>query len=85
LHKLYFFAPDESDVREIDAVLGAEIVRELVRVGALAAPRESYDDVAATALVSFMHVENLENRVRSDGRIDRQTLDYLLTAPTKAA
>jgi uncharacterized Ntn-hydrolase superfamily protein len=85
LHKLYFFAPDESDVRDIDPPLGAELVRELVRVGALAAPRDSYDDVASAALVSFMHVENLENRVRHDGRIDRQTLDYLLAAPTKAA
>jgi len=24
-----------------------------------------------------MHVENLENRVRADRTIDRQTLDYL--------
>jgi hypothetical protein len=56
-----------------------------VRVGALAAPRDAFDDVARAALESFMHVENLENRVRIDGRIDRQTLDYLLAAPTKAA
>ena len=37
----------------------------------------SSDDVARTALVRFMHRENLENRVRDDGTIDRQTLDYL--------
>ena len=32
---------------------------------------------ARAALVAFMHVENLENRVRADGTIDRRTLDYL--------
>jgi hypothetical protein len=31
-----------------------------------------------------MHVENLENRVRTDGRIDRQTLAHLRAAPTSA-
>ena len=83
---LLFSRPTRDDVRDIDPAFSeADLVRELVRVGALAAPRESYDEVAAAALVSFMHVENLENRVRSDGRIDRQTLDYLLAASTKAA
>jgi len=38
---------------------------------------ELYDERAHAALVAFMHVENLENRVRTDGAIDRQTLAYL--------
>ena len=76
LHKLYFFPAEPSDVFVIDDVLGSEIARELVRVGAL---REGgvYDKRVQDALVSFMHVENLENRVRTDGTIDRQTLEYL--------
>ncbi len=76
LHKLYFFAPEPQDVLPIDDTLGRELVRELVRVGALDAG-DTYDERAEAALVSFMHVENLENRVRSDGCIDRQTLEYL--------
>ncbi len=84
LHKLYFFAPDDADVLAIDASLGAELTSELVRVGALTAPRASFDDEAKAALVSFMHVENLENRVRTDGRIDRQTLAHLRAAPASA-
>jgi hypothetical protein len=40
---------------------------------------------AGTALVAYMHVENLENRVRDDGRIDRQTLDYLRAARAASA
>ena len=81
LHKLYFFAADAHDILEIDAPRSAELVRELARVGALARGHQGYDEVAREALVTFMHVENLENRVRDDGRIDRQTLEYLRAAP----
>ena len=83
LHKLYFFAAEPEDLIEIDATLGAGLVRELSRVGALDGSERGYDAVAKKALVAFMHVENLENRVRADGRIDRQTLDYLRGAPSK--
>jgi len=83
LHQLYFFAPEPSDVLDVDAALGAELVRELARVGALEYAHERFDGAARAALVAFMHVENLENRVRDDGRIDRQTLDYLRAAPAK--
>jgi uncharacterized Ntn-hydrolase superfamily protein len=80
MHKLYFFSPAPEDLIEVDAEVGSEIARELVRVGALRASTGSYDDAARNALISFMHIENLENRVRDDGRIDRQTLDYLRSA-----
>jgi uncharacterized Ntn-hydrolase superfamily protein len=78
LHKLYHFPAAPDDVLEIDDVLGREIVGELVRAGALARHDEGpFDDAAREALVGFMHVENLENRVRADRTIDRQTLGYL--------
>ena len=78
LHKLYHFPAAPEDVRTIDDALGREIVGQLVRVRALARHDEGpFDDEARAALVAFMHVENLENRVRDDGTIDRQTLDYL--------
>src|ERR1700681_1062520 len=78
LHKLYHFPAAPEDVRAIDDALGRELVAQLVRVRALARHDEGpFDDEARDALVAFMHVENLENRVRSDGTIDRQTLDYL--------
>jgi uncharacterized Ntn-hydrolase superfamily protein len=80
LHKLYFFAAQPQDVLHIDDALGREIARELVRVGALPSG-ETYDEEAQAALVRFMHVENLENRVRTDGTIDRQTLEYLRNFP----
>lgn len=78
LHKLYFFEALPCDVIPIDAQVRAEIEHHLRRVGA--ATEAPADDAALhTALVSFMHVENLENRVRDDGAIDRQTLEYLRT------
>lgn len=76
LHKLYFFPALPQDVLTIDDELGREIARELARVGALE-NCERYDERARAALIAFMHVENLENRVREDGTIDRQTIEYL--------
>jgi len=76
LHKLYFFKPAREDILTIDPSLGAEIC-ELLRKTGRSLPGSKFDDVAKRALVEFMHSENLEDRVRSDGTIDRQTLGYL--------
>jgi uncharacterized Ntn-hydrolase superfamily protein len=76
-HKLYFFAPEPGDIYPIDAALGTQIAMELARVGYLDAPPAEYDERVHRALVAFMHTENLENRERNDGAIDRQTLAYL--------
>jgi uncharacterized Ntn-hydrolase superfamily protein len=83
MHKLYFFPAEPGDLIEIDGPLGEELARELARVGALPPEHAAFDARAREELVAFMHVENLENRVRDDGRIDRQTLDYLRAAPAK--
>jgi len=77
LHKLYHFPAAPEDVLTIDDALGRELVRELVRAGAITPSGDAFDEAARAALVAFMHVENLENRVRDDNTIDRQTLGYL--------
>ena len=64
LHKLYFFKAEPGDLLTIDAALQREIDALVKRSG-------------AKSLVEFMHRENLEDRVRSDGAIDKQTLEYL--------
>ena len=64
LHKLYFFKAEPDDVLTIDASLKKEIDSLVTRAG-------------AKTLVEFMHRENLEDRVRDDGTIDKQTLGYL--------
>lgn len=78
LHQLYFFPATEADLRTIDRALGAEIAALLHSAGELS-DGAAFDEAARVALVHFMHRENLENRVRADGRIDRQTIDYLRT------
>lgn len=78
LHKLYNFPALPEDVIRIDDAVGAEIAALLMQARALPSSHAAaFDDAARAALVAFMHVENLENRVRDDGAIDRQTLDYL--------
>jgi uncharacterized Ntn-hydrolase superfamily protein len=76
LHKLYNFPALPDDVMELDAALEGEITKLLIAAGDLPAGA-TYGEAAAAALVTFMHRENLENRIRADGAIDRQTLDYL--------
>ncbi|MEO6991179.1 MAG: DUF1028 domain-containing protein [Candidatus Baltobacteraceae bacterium] len=81
LHKLYFFAAAPGDVLAVDDALGTALVALLAEVGALEpSDGAGFGDVARTALVRFMHRENLEGRVRDDGTIDRQTLEYLRSA-----
>jgi uncharacterized Ntn-hydrolase superfamily protein len=77
LHKLYHFPAAPDDVLAIDDALGREIVANLARVGALPHDEGPFDERARAALIAFMHVENLENRVRTDGTVDRQTVSYL--------
>jgi uncharacterized Ntn-hydrolase superfamily protein len=76
LHKLYFFEAAPEDVLTVDATLGAEIAA-LLRAAGSVTTSSTYDATTRAALVHFMHRENLEDRVRSDGTVDRQTLDYL--------
>jgi len=64
LHKLYFFKAEPHDLIAIDPSLQREI-DDLVK------------RAKAKNLVEFMHRENLEERVRNDGTIDKQTLGYL--------
>ena len=66
LHALYHFPAAPDDVLPVDDALGRELVSELVRVRALKRHDEgAFDDEARAALVAFMHVENLGNRVRA--------------------
>ena len=74
--KLYSFKPLPDEIVNVDDKVGNELAALLVRAGEL--PKGAiFDDRARAALVSFMHRENLEDRVRDDGCVDIQTLDYL--------
>jgi len=76
LHALYFGPPKPEDVVTIDAAIGRELVEILIERGALTQGHAQFDAAAFGAFERVMGVENLEERLRTDGTIDRQTLQY---------
>jgi uncharacterized Ntn-hydrolase superfamily protein len=77
LWRLYFEKPSEDDLLVIDARLAQELCDGLRRLGYDAGTAgESWGDAARKAFTAFSEMENLEDRLRSDGRTDRQVLAY---------
>jgi uncharacterized Ntn-hydrolase superfamily protein len=76
LHRLYFVPPKPADIVKIDDEIGAELVAILAELGALAKGHPRFDKDAFAAFEHVMGVENLEERIRTDGTVDRQTLEY---------
>jgi uncharacterized Ntn-hydrolase superfamily protein len=84
LHMLYFAPPKPEDIIKIDDAIGAELVEMLIESGALAKDHRQFDDTAFGAFERLMGVENLEERLRTDGTIDRQTLEYFRSIRARA-
>jgi uncharacterized Ntn-hydrolase superfamily protein len=76
LHNLYFAPPAPTDIMPINAAIAGELIAMLIERGALASGHAEFDEAAFAAFERVMGVENLEERLRTDGTIDRQTLDY---------
>jgi uncharacterized Ntn-hydrolase superfamily protein len=78
LWRLYFEKPSEDDLLVIDDRLAQELRDGLRRLGydpGIAG--EPWGDAARKAFTAFSEMENLEDRLRPDGRTDRQVLAYL--------
>ncbi|HET9848938.1 MAG TPA: DUF1028 domain-containing protein [Candidatus Dormibacteraeota bacterium] len=76
--RLYFEKPSAEDLVPIDERLGAELRDGLRRLGYDPGPdRDPWSEQAARAFTAFSEMENLEDRLRTDGRTDRQVLAYL--------
>jgi len=77
LWRLYFEKPSDDDLLVIDERLGQELRDGLRRLGYDPGPDgEPWGDRARQAFTSFSEMENLEDRLRPDGRTDRQVLAY---------
>jgi len=77
LWRLYFEKPAEDDLLVIDERLAQELRDGLRRLGYDAGPDgEPWGDLARRAFTAFSEMENLEDRLRADGRTDRQVLAY---------
>ena len=78
LHRFYLTAPAEADLLPIGEPLAREIRGLLQRAGYYHGPLEgAWDEAARLALERYGGVENLEERLVSPTRIDRQVLAYL--------
>jgi uncharacterized Ntn-hydrolase superfamily protein len=77
LWRLYFEKPSEDDLLVIDDRLAQELRDGLRRLGydpGIAG--EPWGNAARKAFTAFSEMENLEDRLRPDGRTDRQALAY---------
>ena len=78
LWRLYFEKPSDDDLLVIDERLAQELRDGLRRLGYDPGPdREGWGDRARRAFTTFSEMENLEDRLRPDGRTDRQVLAYV--------
>jgi uncharacterized Ntn-hydrolase superfamily protein len=77
LWRLYFEKPSDDDLVMIDERLAHELRDGLRRLGYDPGPDgEPWDGPARRAFTAFSEMENLEDRLRDDGRTDRQVLVY---------
>jgi uncharacterized Ntn-hydrolase superfamily protein len=77
LWRLYFEKASENDLLVIDQQLAGELRNGLRRLGYDPGPdTEPWEAQARQAFAAFSEMENLEDRLRGDGRTDRQVLAY---------
>jgi uncharacterized Ntn-hydrolase superfamily protein len=77
LWRLHFEKPSDDDLLTIDDPLARELRDGLRQLGYDPGPEgESWGDRARQAFTAFSEMENLEDRLRPDGRTDRQVLAY---------
>jgi uncharacterized Ntn-hydrolase superfamily protein len=78
LWRLYFEKPQEADLVRIQGDVAAELRLALRRFGYDPGSEETgWDDQAQRAFVAYCERENLEDRLRDDGRTDAQVLGFI--------
>jgi len=76
LHHLYFDRPRESDLLPLEGAVLERLLGVLERSGRHRAG-EGWDESAQRALRELAGIENLEERITQDDRIDRLALEHL--------
>lgn len=78
LHRFYLTRPGPEDWLPIDAALATELQDSLRDLGYYDGPNtRSYDQLTREAMFAYGSVENLEERLVEDARIDKQVLDFI--------
>lgn len=77
LHQLYFSKPDPESVVNIDASLRKGLTQELARLGYLTNEDDQTDETFYSALTSFIHTQNFEEREQPQGKIDWEIVKFI--------
>ncbi len=86
LHRFYLTPPNVADLLPIDLAIARELQEILQAVGYYAGPISGeYDAATRAALASYGGVENLEERLVSDDKIDPLVLDFLRAKAKRSA
>jgi len=76
LWRLYFEKPPDDQLVAVDTGLATELREGLRRLGYDPGRGTAWDAQARAAFTAYSEKENLEERLRADGRTDRQVLAY---------
>ena len=78
LHRFYLTRPSEDSLLPIDASLAAELQDALRDLGYYTGPTTgTYDRITTEALFAYGSIENLEERLVEDARIDAQVIEFI--------
>ncbi len=78
LHRFYLTQPAPEDLVPIDKSIAAELQDALRDLGYYTGPNtNTYDHLTRAALFAYGSVENLEERLVEDARIDRHLLEFI--------
>jgi uncharacterized Ntn-hydrolase superfamily protein len=78
LHRFYLTRPAPEDFIPIDQTIAAELQDALRDLGYYSGPNtNTYDQVTREALFAYGGVENLEERLVEDARLDKQVLAFI--------
>lgn len=78
LHRFYLTRPGDEDWVAIDKPLAGELQDALRDLGYYSGPNtNTYDEMTREALFAYGAIENLEERLVEEARIDRQVLEFI--------
>ncbi|HEY9287882.1 MAG TPA: DUF1028 domain-containing protein, partial [Candidatus Dormibacteraeota bacterium] len=76
LWRLYYEKPSDGELVSISGELAGELRDGLRRLGFKPAAAGAWNEQDRNALTEFSELENLEDRLREDGKTDQQVLAY---------
>jgi uncharacterized Ntn-hydrolase superfamily protein len=75
LHRLSYFPSDPDKVRPVTSDLAGELKKILTDLGYTMTQGSEWRKQDIASMARFMGVENYDNRIRNDARIDQEVLE----------